>query len=144
MRTDRIARLLRLRRQTATEAKQALAAALATESLASRVVEAATVRIALEAELALGDTSGDLAVETYIKWLPVGRRVLANADLGRTRAMEDVMLARAALSTALSSERAAERAMADALAAEAGQRERRETALLDEVGRGIDPAEAGA
>ncbi len=144
MRTDRIARLLRLRRQTATEAKQALAAALATESLASRVVEAATARIALEAELALGETTGDNGVETYIKWLPVGRRVLANADLGRTRAMEDVMLARAALSTALSSERAAETAMAGALAREGRQREKRETASLDEVGRAVDPAEAGA
>ena len=136
MRTDRLARLLQIRQRAATEAKQALADSLAAETRASRTVEAATATLALEVQAALVEATGDGVVEAYIRWLPSGRRALARANLDRDRAMDKVELARAALASALSAERAAEQAMEKTMAAEFARRSRHETASLDEIGRG--------
>ena len=135
MRADRIGRLLQLRRQAATEAKQALADALVAETIASGAVEAATAILAREAAAALVDTDGDGAVEAYIRWLPLGRRVLADAERGRERAMEEVGLARAALSAALASERAAVQLSEKNKAEQHVRRARSDANALDEIGR---------
>ena len=135
VRPDKVGRLLQLRRRTSLDAKHALGEALEAERRAALAVEAATARLEHEMALALGAGAGDLAVEAYVRWLPSGQRALANANLDRDRAMEGIVLARAALAVALSAERAIEIASEKALAAEAVIRGRREVATFDEIGR---------
>lgn len=105
-RADPLAALLRLRRTTLDEMQRKVATAYDAEREAGIMVDAAGRALEQEARAAMSLSAGDETVETYARWLPVGRRAhqraldaerAASAELDRARAM--LVLARAEVRT---------------------------------------------
>jgi flagellar biosynthesis chaperone FliJ len=131
--------LLRLRDAAQDEAKRAFAARLAEEAVAQRLMEEAEARMTREREIATDPNLGDGAVEAYIAWLPTGRRQAQAAQAAYERAMENVTLARAALSVAHATAEAMTTLLQQQIEAAADLTARQTQTALDEIAARLPP-----
>lgn len=134
MKRDPLPALLKLRRGTVDEAKQALARSLEAEAEASRSLAAAQEAIWRETQAASDLSASDGAVEAFAAWLPVGREHVGAAEEAVAAAAAETVRARAVLTQARAALRAVEELHATREATEAAARQRREQAMLDEAG----------
>ena len=134
MHIESLRTLVKLRRMNVDAARQVLVQAINTESVAASASSCADMRIVEEGEIASSIAADDHAVESYARWLPVGREQARRARLDLERASQDVAVARSALILARTDERAAEEAFEDARAVQASAASKHAQDELDEAG----------
>jgi flagellar export protein FliJ len=125
----------RLRKLASDQARRELAARLGAEVAATAAEDAAHAALRLEREAVHALPAEDAAGAAFSAWLPRGLQAIAVARDASAHAQEAVAKGRAALAEA----RAAREAVQQMLAREAAERltdaNRREQAVLDEVGQ---------
>ncbi len=134
---DPLDTVLRIRRMALDDAGRTLAACLHTEDdarQAAEAAEAAEAAIGAEGEMAADLSAGDGAVEAFARWLPVGRARVAAAQSREDTAVAETARARAGVTVARATMKAA-LALSERRAAERNLlAERRAQAVLDEIG----------
>ncbi len=135
MKRDPLRTMLRIRQATLDEAQKAVAGAYQREREAGARARAAAAALDREMKAATSLVAGDDAVELFARWLPIGRRALAQAreaeraattELDRARVVLGLARAAAAAVESLIEQRAAEQRLED------GHKDQR---LMDEAGR---------
>lgn len=134
MKRDPLRTMLRIRQSALDEAQTAVAAAYAAERGALSRVEEATAALAREMGEAMNLAAGDEAVESFARWLPVGRGILKRAHDGQRDATATLDRTRAVLALARSGVRAVESLMEQRQREQALEEGRREQRVLDEAG----------
>ncbi len=114
MRRESLISLLRLRQQGVASAKRDLADCMAREAAAHARAEAADRLIIAEAEAAADLAAADEIVESYARWLPVGRSAAVGAREAADCATEAVDHSRASLQVARAAEQLAANALSEA------------------------------
>ena len=125
----------RLRKMAIDEARIALAARLAAEARATEADRAALASLRHEHEAALALGAEDAAIGVFANWLPRGlaaRNVARDASVVAQAAAQQ---GRTALAAARASAEVVERMLARHAAERLAEANRREQAVLDEVGQ---------
>ena len=134
MTRDPLQTMLRIRREALDEAQTAVADAHRVEQDAAGRAAAAAAALDQEMKAATDLAAGDDAVETFARWLPIGRRTLTQARDGHGNATAALDRSRAFLALARAGVRSVE-CLIDQRRAEARlQEDRREQRMMDEVG----------
>lgn len=128
-----LAALCRLRRTALEGAARALAEAQAAQDRADDVAHAAHRRLETERAAALDLAADDADVEAYVAWLPRGRAAVTEAELARSRAMDETTLARHRLAAARIAMEAAERLVEQQHARARARRDHAERQVLQEA-----------
>lgn len=134
MTRDPLGTLLRIRQTTLDDARKAVAEAYGDERRASSRAEQAGDALASELRLAMNLEGGDDVVETFARWLPLGRQAIRLAHEAQRDATNRLDHTRAVMNLARSGVRTVETLIEqrDQLARQhADHREQRQ---LDEVG----------
>ena len=135
MKRDPLRTMLRIRKATLDEAQKAVAEAYQKERDAGARAQAAAASLEHEMKAATSLVGGDEAVETFARWLPVGRRMLAQARDAQSMATTELDRARAVLGLARAAVGAVE-SLIEQRGVEARVEEgRKEQLILDELGR---------
>ena len=134
MKRNPLQTLLQIRQATLDEAQQAVADAYRLELGASRQSDAASAALDREMKTAMNLAGGDDAVETFARWLPIGRRALKQAHDAQRVATAALDRARAIMSLARSGVRTVELLMEQQRMKQSLEEDRREQRVLDEVG----------
>ncbi|MBE7210020.1 MAG: hypothetical protein INR65_03285 [Gluconacetobacter diazotrophicus] len=132
-RRDPLATLLRLRQTTLDETRKAVAEAHRAEQDAGALLEQAERALGVEARAALSLVHGDEQVESYARWLPIGRRAVERAHGQHRTATVELDRARAMLALARAGFRAVEKQVEARDAAEAEREGRQDQRAADEV-----------
>lgn len=135
MKRDPLSAILRVRQSTLDEAQKVIAEAYNAELMASKQADAAAEALDREMAAATNLTCGDDVVETFARWLPIGRRNLKLAHDAQRDATAELDRARAVLALARASVRAVETLMEQREQARMLENGRREQLILDESGR---------
>ena len=135
MKRDPLRTMLRIRKATLDEAQKAVADAYATERDACARADAAAAALEHEMKAATSLVGGDEAVETFARWLPIGRRTLAQARDAQRTATAGLDRARVLLGLARAAVTAVESLIEQRQAEERLEEARKEQLLLDEAGR---------
>ena len=139
MKRDPLHTILRVRQSTLEEAQKAVANAYRVERDASARTEAASAALDQEMLSATNLAGGDEAVETFARWLPVGRGILKRAHDAQREATTTLDQARAILALARSGVRTVETLIEQRQAEQQLEENRREQRVLDEAGtRGLE------
>ena len=134
MKRDPLHALLRIRRSVLDEAQKAVADAYQQDLQAVERVEAAHAALQKEAEAAGNLAAGDDAVETFARWLPIGRRDVQLANEARLDSATALDRARALLTLARSGVRSVETLIEQRRLDQDLNRRRDEQQILDEAG----------
>ncbi len=134
MKRDPLGTMLRIRQSTLDEAQKAVAEAYRVERDAFNRAEAAAAALEQEMQAAMSLAGGDEAVETFARWLPVGRRALKQAHEAQRDATAMLDQARAVLALARSGVRTVESLIEQRRAERQLEDNRRDQRALDEVG----------
>ncbi len=134
MKRDPLGTMLRVRQSTLDEAQKAVADAYRMERDASDRAEAASAALEQEMQAAMSLAGGDDAVETFARWLPVGRRALKQAHDAQREATAMLDQARAVLALARSGVRTVESLIEQRRAEQQLDQNRRDQGTLDEAG----------
>ena len=134
MKRDPLGTMLRVRQSALDEAQKAVADAYQRERDASDRADAASAALEQEMQAAMNLAGGDEAVETFARWLPVGRRVLKQAHDAQREATASLDHARAILTLARSGVRAVEALIEQRRTERRLEDDRRDQHMLDEVG----------
>ena len=126
--------MLRIRQSTLDEARKAVADAYQMERSASDRAEAASAALEQEMLAATNLAGGDEAVETFARWLPIGRKALKQAHDAQRDATAILDQARAVLALARSSVRTVESLIEQRQAEQQLEDNRRDQRILDEYG----------
>ncbi|MCQ8279943.1 flagellar export protein FliJ [Acetobacteraceae bacterium KSS8] len=132
MSRDPLLSLLRFRQSAVDEAQKALAEAYRVEQEAIAAVRRATETLELEMREASSLTAGDDAVEAFARWLPVGRKDVADAHARQREATTNLDQLRAVMTLARASVRAVEALMEKKAQIAAQHQKQKEQAELDE------------
>ncbi len=132
---DPLRTMLRIRKATLDEAQKAVAEAYQKEQEASGRAQAAAACLDEEMKAATNIVGGDEAVETFARWLPVGRRTLAHAREVERAATTELDRARAVLGLARAAVAAVESLIEQRRVEERVEEARKEQLILDETGR---------
>ena len=135
MKRDPLRTMLRIRRTTLDEAQKAVADAYVTERDACARADAAAVALEHEMKAATSLVGGDEAVETFARWLPIGRRTLAQARDAQRVATAELDRARVLLGLARAAVAAVESMIEQRQTEQRFEEGRREQLLLDEASR---------
>lgn len=135
MKRDALVAILRVRQSTLDEAQKVIADAYDAEQAASLRAQAAAEALSRELDAAMRLSGGDDAVESFARWLPVGRQSLQHAHDTQRDATTELDRARAVLSLARAGVRAVETLMEQRLQEKQKERNRREQLILDDSGR---------
>ncbi len=127
--------MLRIRKATLDEAHKAVGEAYQREQEAGTRAQAAAASLEREMKAATSLVSGDDAVESFARWLPVGRRTVAQARDSQRAATTELDRARAVLALARAAVRAVESLIEQRQVEERTEEGRKEQLVLDEVGR---------
>ena len=139
MKRDPLRTMLRIRKATLDEAQKAVADAYVAERDACARADAATAALEHEMKAAISLVGGDEAVETFARWLPVGRRTLAQARDAQRTTTAELDRARALLGLARAAVAAVESMIEQHQVARHLEEGRREQLLMDEAGRRPPP-----
>lgn len=139
MKRDLLGTMLRVRQTTLDEAQKAVGEAYQGEQDALLRAETAAAMLEHEMNEATSLTGGDDAVETFARWLPVGRRLLKHAHDAQKEATSELDRARAVLALARSGVRTVELMIEQRTEERRQEENRREQRILDEVGRQRTP-----
>ncbi len=134
MKRDPLGTMLRVRQSTLDEAQKAVAEAYRAERDAFDRAEAAAAALEREMQVATSLAGGDEAVETFARWLPVGRRTLKQAHDAQRDATAMLDQARAILALARSGVRTVESLIEQRRAEQQLEDNRRDQRALDELG----------
>ena len=134
MKRDPLSTMLRVRQSTLDEAQKAVAEAYSVERDAFDRAEAAAAALEQEMRAAMSLAGGDDAVETFARWLPVGRRALKQAHDAQRDATAMLDQARAILALARSGVRTVESLIEQRREEQQLEDNRRDQRALDEVG----------
>jgi flagellar export protein FliJ len=134
MKRDPLRTMLRVRQSTLDEAQKAVADAYRAEQDAANRAEAASAALEREMKTATSLAGGDDAVETFARWLPIGRRDLKQAHDAQRDATSALDRARAVLALARSGVKTVESLIEQRQAACQIDDNRREQRVLDEAG----------
>lgn len=135
MKRDPLVAILRVRQSTLDEAQKLIADAYDVEQAASLHAQAAAEALDREMTAATSLSGGDDAVETFARWLPLGRLSLQRAQDSQHDATTQLDRARAVLSLARAGVRAVETLIEQRAHERKKESERREQLSLDETGR---------
>lgn len=135
MKRDALATILRVRQSTLDEAQKVIADAYDAEQAASLHAQAAAEALTREMTAAMDLSGGDDAVETFARWLPLGRQSLRHAHDTQRNATTELDRARAVLSLARAGVRAVETLMEQRTLEKQKEYNRLEQLTLDEAGR---------
>ena len=135
MKRDPLRTMLRIRRATLDEAQKAVADAYVTERDACAGADAAAATLEHEMKAATSLVGGDEAVETFARWLPIGRQALAQARDAQRTATAELDRARVLLGLARAAVTAVEAMIEQRQAEQRLEDGRKEQLLLDEIGR---------
>ncbi len=135
MKRDPLHTILRVRQSTLEEAQKAVAQAYRVERDAAVRTEAASAALDYEMRAATNLAGGDEAVETFARWLPVGRGTLKRAHDAQRDATAALDQARAVLALARSGVRTVETLIEQRQTEQRLEDSRREQRILDEAGR---------
>ena len=127
--------MLRIRKATLDEAQKAVGEAYQREQEAGTRAQAAAASLEREMKAATSLVGGDDAVESFARWLPVGRRTVAQARNAQRAATTELDRARAVLALARAAVSAVESLMEQRQVEERAEEGRKEQLILDEVGR---------
>ena len=134
MKRDPLKTLLRIRQATLDDAQKAVSQAYRAEQDAARLADEAGEALAHEMRIAMKLDGNDDAVETFARWLPVGRKAIKRANDAQRDATAELDHARAILALARSGVRTVE-TLAEKRQEECRQQEgRRAQHALDETG----------
>ncbi len=100
--------LLRIRQSSLDDAQRAVAAALRQQQQMQAESEAEETRYAMETVAALDVAAGDEAVDTFARWLPIGRKAVETARRAEQEASGQVDNARVILTLARAAHRSVE------------------------------------
>lgn len=134
MTRDPLGTLLRIRQSTLDDARKAVTEAYREERQASNRSEQAGDVLASELRLAMNLDGGDDAVETFARWLPVGRQAIRLAQAAQQDATTRLDHARAILNLARSGVRTVETLIEQRDQTARQQSDHHEQRLLDEAG----------
>ena len=134
MTRDPLGTLLRIRQSTLDDARKAVAEAYREERQASNHTERAGDVLASEMRLAMNLEGGDDAVETFARWLPLGRHAIRLAHEAQRDATTRLDHTRVILNLARSAVRTVETLIEQRDQVARQQSDHREQRLLDEVG----------
>lgn len=134
MKRDPLGTLLRIRQTTLDDARKAVAEAYREESQASDRTERAGDVLASEMRLAMNLDGGDDAVETFARWLPLGRHAVRQAHEAQRNATARLDHTRAILNLARSGVRTVETLIEQRDQVARQKSDYREQSLLDELG----------
>ena len=134
MKRDPLRTMLRIRQATLDEAQKAVSEAYVREQEAEGRADAAADALDREMKAATSLVGGDEAVETFARWLPIGRRALAQAREAQKAATADLDRARAVLGLARAAISAVESLIEQRTIQQRLEDSRKEQLLLDEVG----------
>jgi len=130
---DTLARLARLRRLEAEQAKRDLAAAVRNERDAQRALTQAQAAIILEAHVPLAEAPG-----AYAAWLPAAMQAIAACRASQAQATGEREAARAELTQCLAAQKAVDTVVNDRAAqARLEAERRRERALPGPAKKGL-------
>lgn len=139
MKRDLFTTMLRVRQTTLDEAQKVVGEAYQSEQNAVQHAEAAAVALEHEMKEATSLAGGDDTVETFARWLPVGRHLLKQARDAQKQATSELDRARAILALARSGVRTVELMIEQRTEEHRQEDNRREQRILDEVGRQRPP-----
>ncbi|NHO32946.1 flagellar FliJ family protein [Acetobacter fallax] len=125
--------LLRLRRQELDEAKRLLSEALAQAMMAAEAVKTAEQNMVNERDIALDLSADDRTVETYSRWLPIGRAALERARKLEQDAATGVQSSRTRVNMARAALEVAEKLAEARAQEEQARRDRQEQNALDDL-----------
>jgi flagellar biosynthesis chaperone FliJ len=125
----------RLRKLAIDEARRELAARLAAEARAAEADRTAQASLRREHQAALALGAEDAAIGAFATWLPRGLEARNVARDASARAQEAAQEGRAVLATARASAEAVAQMLARLAAERLAEANRREQAVLDEVGQ---------
>lgn len=125
----------RLRKLAVDQARRDLAARLAAEAAADAAEQAARMALLREREAARALRTEDAASGAFAAWLPHGLQAIAAARDASVRAQAAAAQGRAALTDAHTAAEAVEQMLVREAAAQILEANRREQAVLDEVGQ---------
>lgn len=134
MKRDPLQTMLRVRQSALDEAQKAVADAYRLEQDALLRAEVAARALEQEMTAATNLTVGDDAVETFARWLPIGRNTLRHAHDERQQATTALDRARAILALARSGVRAVETLTEQREQERRVEEGRRDQRILDEAG----------
>ena len=134
MTRDPLRTMLRVRQSTLDEAQKAVAEAYRMERDASDRAQAASAALDREMRAATSLAGGDDAVETFARWLPIGRRALRQAHDAQREATATLDHARAVLTLARSGVRTVESLIEQRRVEKQLEDNRKEQRILDEAG----------
>ncbi len=135
MKRDPLRTMLRIRNATLDEARKAVADAYARERDACARADAAAAALEHEMKAATSLIGGDEAVETFARWLPIGRGALAQARDAQRSATTELDRARVVLGLARTAVTTVESLIERRKAEERLEENRKEQLLLDEASR---------
>ena len=135
MKRDPLQTMLRIRKATLDEAQKAVGGAYQREQEAGTRAHAAAAALEREMKAATSLICGDDAVESFARWLPVGRRTVAQAREAQRAATTDLDRARAVLALARAAVGAVESLIEQRQMEERAEAGRKEQLMLDEAGR---------
>jgi flagellar export protein FliJ len=134
MKADPLQSILRVRQSTLDEAQKALADAYVAEQLASRQVAEATEALDLELRAAMSLVAGDDAVESFARWLPVGRKRVTDAYNAQKESTATLDRLRAVLALARAGVRSVETLIENKQRETDMVAQRKEQQVLDDIG----------
>ncbi len=127
--------MLRIRKATLDEAQKAVGEAYQKEQEADTQAQAAAASLEREMKAATSLVGGDDAVESFARWLPVGRRTVEQARNAQKAATTELDRARALLTLARAAVSAVESLIEQRQLKEHAEEGRKEQLVLDELGR---------
>ncbi|GBQ61415.1 hypothetical protein AA103196_0014 [Ameyamaea chiangmaiensis NBRC 103196] len=133
MKRSALTALMSIRDREYQEAMRVLANSVDTLDQASQAVRNAEERLLHEREIALATSSGDVSVENYARWLPVGQAAIDAARRDELQARTCLTIARAALITARTARESVRTAMSRQAEKDRVKALKAEQALLDEI-----------
>lgn len=134
MKRDPLKTILRVRQTTLDEAEAAVADAYRLEQAAVLHTAAVVEFLDRETEAAANIAGGDEMVEAFARWLPMGRKQLTKAHDDQRVATAELDRARVVLTLARSGVKAVERLIEQRELEHRQEQQRREQAVLDELG----------
>ncbi|GBR06127.1 flagellar FliJ family protein [Acetobacter oeni] len=125
--------LLRLRRQELDEAKRLLSEALAQAMTAANAIKNAEQNMVKERDIALDLSADDRTVETYSRWLPIGRAALERARKQEQDAAAGVQSSRTRVNMARAALEVAEKLAESRAKEEQARQDKKEQNTLDDL-----------
>lgn len=134
MKRDPLQSMLQIRQATLDEAQQAIGNAYKAEQAAASRTHQAALDLDREMAAALSLGGDDEAVESYARWLPIGRRSLKQAQDEQSQAIAELDRMRTMLALARSGVRAVEALIEQRQQEQRLEAGRREQRILDDAG----------